>query len=189
MIHESWPWKEELKRLIEDLSSITSQTENDRDEQNDFLIERALMYSAFVARLLIDSNKLTNRINDLCFPVSVIPCVVENLDEITPCQRRFPSHRFYDFENETSCSVPCRLLLNQIIHSCMVPSYEIDEAGRIVGFYVSSERKASEHLYRVELANWIQYLNTIATDEFISSKALFDPDKKKWIEARSQELP
>lgn len=58
MILDSIPWKEELHSLIGQLTSTALPFEYDEDDRSDFLIERALIYSAFVARLLLDAKKL-----------------------------------------------------------------------------------------------------------------------------------
>lgn len=59
MVLDSVPWKEELQKLCDELTSIKIPFDYDKDDQSDFLIERALLYSAFVARLLLDAKKVT----------------------------------------------------------------------------------------------------------------------------------
>lgn len=72
MVLDSIPWKEELRDLIDQLTSTTIPLEYDENDRNDFIAERALIYSAFVARLLIDAKKTTDQINDRNISVGVI---------------------------------------------------------------------------------------------------------------------
>ena len=171
MILDSIPWKEELHSLIGQLTSTALPFEYDEDDRSDFFIERALIYSAFVARLLLDAKKTTDSINDYCMPVGSIPNKLENPEYVSPLLRRFPEHNYYDFENETALSVPCRRILNQIIHSFVIPAFEVDETGTVLGFFVTSDKSANKQLYHIKLECWVKYLEMIVNDDITTIDA------------------
>lgn len=184
MVLDSIPWKEELQKLIDELTTIALPFEYDEDDKRDFLIERALIYSAFVARLLLDSRKTTDLKNGYCMAVGVIPNILENPEHILPLFRIYPERDYYDFENERTQSVPCRRILNQVIHSFVIPTYEVDDAGFVVGFFVASDQYANSHLYRIDLESWVKYLKSIVDDDITSTETHFDREKGQWKEVR-----
>lgn len=184
MIFESMPWKEELHSLIDQLASTTLPLECNEDDKSGFIAERALIYSAFVARLLIDAKKTTDPISGHNISVGVISNKLENPEHVQPLLRRFPEHDYYDFENEVVQSVSCRRILNQIIHSFIIPTFEVGEDGAILGIFVASDQSANDKLYHVKLESWIGYLESIANDDITTMEARFDQDKGKWIETR-----
>lgn len=184
MIFESISWKEELHSLIDQLTSTTLPPECDEDDRSGFIAERALIYSAFVARLLIDAKKTTDSISDHNISVGVISNKLENPEYIQPLRRRIPEHDYYDYENEKIQTIRCRNILNQIIHSFIVPTFEVNEKGAILGFFVASDQSANDKLYHVKLESWIGYLESIANDDITTMEARFDQDKGKWIETR-----
>ena len=185
MVLDSIPWKEELQKLCDELTSIKLPFEYDEDDQSDFLIERALLYSAFVARLLLDARKVTDSLNSCCMPVGIIPNSLENPEHIIPLFRRIPEHDYYDFENETIKSISCRKILNQIIHSFVIPTYEVDKTGSVIGFFVSSDMQANTQLFHVKLEHCIIFLQKIKHDDITSIKTYFDEKKDKWIEIKA----
>lgn len=184
MIFESMPWKEELHSLIYQLTSTTLPLKCDEDDRNDFIAERALIYSAFVARLLIDAKKTTDLISGRNISVGVISNKLENPEHVQPLLRRFPEHNYYDFVSEAVQPVSCRRILNQIIHSFTIPTFEVGEDGAILGFFVASDQSANDKLYHVKLESWIGYLESIANDDITIMKARFNQNTGKWIETR-----
>ena len=97
-------------------------------------------------------------------PVGSIPNKLENPEYASPLLRRFLEHNYYDFENETALSVPCRRILNQIIHSFIIPVFEVDETGTVLGFFVTSDKSANKQLYHIKLECWAKYLEMIVND-------------------------
>ena len=184
MILNSTPWKEELRSLIHQLTSVTFSSEQDEDGETGFLTERALIYSAFVVRLLLDAGKVTDSMNGCCISVGIVPNRLENPECVQPLLRRFPEPSYYSFMNETVMSAPCRLILNQIIHSFIVPAFEINDAGAVSGFFVASDQKVNDCLYHVKTEYWVRYLDMIANDDIASIESYFNYEKGKWITAK-----
>lgn len=98
--------------------------------------------------------------------------------------RRLPEHDYYDFENEVVLPISCRRILNQIIHSFVIPTFEVGEDGAILGFFVASDQNANDKLYHVKLESWIKYLESITDDDITTIESHFDREKGKWIESK-----
>jgi hypothetical protein len=61
MIFESYPWKQEIERLLKSLRKWSSKPNSERAE---FYIQRAVLFSAFAVRKLIENRKLTDALRD-----------------------------------------------------------------------------------------------------------------------------
>jgi hypothetical protein len=71
MVYESWEWKKELREKKRQLLRYNTKKNFDHDfEGTCFKTERALLYSAFIIRVLIESEKLSNDADTYCMNVS-----------------------------------------------------------------------------------------------------------------------
>ena len=179
-MRDSHPWRDEIQKQIEDLRSTRLPIEYDEENDSDFKIERALLYSAYATRLLLDAGKMTDKANEYCLSVGVIPNILNDPEKIQPLFRKVPEPKYYDYANEQTKTVLARRILNQIIHSFVVIVHEVDELGRVIGFYVTSDYKANTELYHIKMDNWIEYLTRIVDDEITETHSYFDPEKGRW---------
>ncbi|MCI8366058.1 MAG: hypothetical protein HFJ66_00425 [Eggerthellaceae bacterium] len=180
MLHDSYPWRNEIRKLIEDLQAIRLPSEYDEEDDGDFRIERALLYSAYATRLLLDAGKMTDEANEYRLSVGVMPNIMNEPEKIQPLFRRVPDSECYDYASEQTKTVLARRILNQIIHSFVVIMYEVDELGRVMGFYVTSDYAANTELYHIKMDNWIEYLTRIVDNEIAEMHSYFDSEKGRW---------
>ena len=113
MMHESGPWKDELKLCVRDLSP----SRIDCAEEVPFKLERALFLSAFIVRKLRENHKLTDRVASQSLEVSFHQAI--NRDRL-PHLREMPAGLEIgeDFEEQGTRGTETLVnVANQIIHS------------------------------------------------------------------------
>lgn len=160
MIYESYPWKQDLirrKNLI--LKYNTSEYFHKNYDHTYVIIEKAIFYSAFIIRKLIDcGGKLSNEADKYSLNVfSIRP--LKRIDRL----HRWPEDDSHDWHNEKKLSVSGKKLCNSLMHSFLF-FIEFNESNVAESFSVSSDYDKNKFLYRVPLHEWIKYINFIATD-------------------------
>lgn len=114
MVYESCYWKDDLRSYAKELSDFSTCTTLE-DEYRDYRLEKALLLSAFTVRLLLDANKLSDRIGSLNLKVDFYPAKIEAQKNISPLDKRFIDERYFDLASPTSSSISLRQLTNQLI--------------------------------------------------------------------------
>ena len=72
MVYESCYWKDDIRSYAKELSDFSTCTTLEV-EYRDYRLEKALLLSAFTVRLLLDANKLSDRIGSLNLKVDFYP--------------------------------------------------------------------------------------------------------------------
>lgn len=121
MVYESCYWKDDLRSYAKELRDFSTCTTLE-DKYRDYRLEKALLLSAFTVRLLLDANKLSDRIGSLNLKVDFYPAKIEAQKNISPFDKRFIDERYFDLANPTSSSISLRQLTNQLIHSALISS-------------------------------------------------------------------
>ncbi len=166
MIYESYPWKQDLlrrKRLIlkYNCADILS---NDSDNKAYTVIEKAVFYSAFIIRKLVDcKTKVSDDVDAYKFKLKgVHPKINVNL------LNRWPDEETHDWEHETNYTKSGAEICNWLIHS-FIFFFGYNEDGIIDSFYVSSDYDKNKILYRIELKDWIEYMDFVGRDYIVAS--------------------
>lgn len=175
MILNSSPWKSELNDLAEGMRSLKIDV-----DESDFCLERSLLYSALISRVLVDSGKVTDRIKGLNMSVRVAHSIDPDIESRLPLLNRFLHFSSYDFSNLEQITVPCRSIANQIIHSYTLLIPSVDEEGGVDGFLLSSDRNVYSKITLVQLADWLNYLDSIIKDDVTTFHAVRDEGSGKW---------
>lgn len=186
MILESHPWREELEHQLGILESLSrpGSFSGEKNEADDFLFERSLVYSAFIVRLLMDSGKLPDSINDVYIEAIKLPMLDVKNRHISPVLRRWADDTLYDFNSTDRCELRCRSVTNQVIHSAIVPMILLDELGGLEGFCVGSDHVYDKNVFLIRLEDWLNCARIVENSEVSSVHAFFDMDNKSWTITR-----
>lgn len=176
MVYDSWKWKMELREKKRQLLRYNTKKNFDNNfEGTHFKIERALLYSAFIIRILIESEKLSNDADIYNLNISYnIP--KKNIDRL----HRWLEEDEYDWDNTINKLVVGKNICNWLIHS-YVFKFLFEDNGVILGFFVSSDYDRNKVLYSVSLEEWIKYMDFIISDEVISVSSHFDEKRSDYI--------
>jgi len=176
MVYDSWKWKTELSEKKRQLLQYNTKKNFDNNfERTHFRVERALLYSAFIIRILIESEKLSSDADMYKMNVSYnIP--QKNIDRL----HRWVEEDEYDWKNTINKTVIGKNICNWLIHS-YVFNFSFEESGTIFGFFVSSDYDRNKVLYSVSLEEWIKFIDFIISDEVISISSHFNNKKADYI--------
>ena len=178
MIYESYPWKQDLlrrKQLILKYNRADFLSE-DQDNRAYTVIEKAIFYSAFIIRKLIDcKTKVSDDVDTYKFTLTGIR-PRKNID----LMHRLPDEENYDWDHITAYTKSGEAICNWLIHS-FVFCLGFDEDGKIDSFYVSSDYDRNKLLYRIELKDWITYMEFIGRDYVVAMNMHIDECKKDFV--------
>lgn len=170
MIYESSSWKQDLRRRK---NLILKYNVADRFEKNEDatyqVIEKAIFYSAFIIRKLIDC---AGKLSDEAENYSLKGFFVQPLKHIDLIHR-WPEEDSHDWENEKSVTVAGKNICNALIHSYMFFTRSNGE-NVIDSFYVTSDFDKNKLLYRIPLNAWISYIEYIVSDNVVRLEASYD---------------
>lgn len=174
MIHDSSPWKAELARdadLIERWAAKPVMS-----ERRSFLFERKVFLAAYALRKLDEAARVSTDL--LMQSIGVT--------QFAPSRAGFSagtSHRwddYFDLEGPVGHSLPCRRLINVLIHSLVFVEV-LNDDDTIGGFMVTSDRESERGLYQVQLPDFVKVMRAAAADYPTHMHRVFDPGTEKWI--------
>lgn len=177
MISDSYSWKRDLLRrkyLLEKYSASALM-----DEENDnasMVLEKAVFYSAFIIRKLIDcKTKVSDRVDTHPFRVKRYSTMGMNIHML-----RKLNVNSHDWSSEKSITVNGKDICNWLIHS-YVFAFGCGESRKVEGFFVSSDYDRNKFLYFVELSDWVKYMNIVSHDSIVEMSLRFDEKKKDYV--------
>lgn len=198
MIFESYYWRKELTRMMDDLVSCFRFLArhayrfdghpifNRFVERKEFNVERDLLLSAFIVRALFEAGKLSDEMADHGLNIVSYPATPRNTKKLMPFLRRFPDDDLYDYNRPSQLIIPGRRFVNQLIHAAVIPCFDFGNNTRPAAFMVVSDRFAQNCLYRCELDVWVEFVREVVHDEVNSVHEAWDESKGKWIIERSR---
>lgn len=198
MILESYYWRKELARMMDDLVSCFRYLSkyacrfdghpilNRIIERKEFDVERNLLLSAFIVRTLFEAGKLSDEMADYELSIVSYPATPKNTNKLMPSLRRFPDEDLYDYNRPSRLNFPGRQFVNQLIHAAVIPCFDFGDDTRPAAFMVVSDRFAQKRLYRCELDVWVKFVREVAKDEVGFIREAWDESKGKWIIERSR---
>ena len=180
MILESWPWKQDLLRRKSLLIRYnTSDHLLENEERAYTTIEKAIFYSAFIIRKLIDCG---GKLSDEADKYSIQAKSIRPLKHID-IMHRWPEEDSHDWAHENSVTVKGKDVCNWLIHSYLFFT-EFEESNIIKFFYVSSDYDRNSVLYKILLSDWISYIDFIASDDIVQMDSHYDNKKGEYIFTR-----
>lgn len=177
MIYESHPWKRDLlrrKQLIQKYNH--AELLNEDAERAYTVIEKAIFYSAFIIRKLIDcKGKVSDEVDQYTFCLKGVRPIKE-----IDLMHRWPDVDTHNWEHEETYTKAGTEVCNWLIHSYIFfLSYNVD--GTIDGFYVSSDYDRNKVLYRIELKDWLAYMDFVGKDYVTAICMHADENKKDYV--------
>lgn len=93
---------------------------------------------------------------------------------------RWPDEDTHDWEHEITYTKSGADICNWLIHS-YVFFFPHDENGVIDSFYVSSDYDRNKILYRIELKDWLAYMEFVSSDNIVATSLHADDRKKDYV--------
>lgn len=165
MHYESYPWKQDLLNELEVIKKY-NQSQRLRDDSNQSFsnIEKSIIYSAFIIRKLIDSlDEVSDEVGK--YELNTIEFKAKIRINL---MRRFPDEETHDWNNPINSVKKGREICNLLIHSYGF-AFICNKYNEIDSFVVTSDRTRNDSLYKVDLHDWINFMNFVAEDEIIAS--------------------
>lgn len=165
MIYDCAPWKCDLiwyKKLILQHNKA-GEWESDFDEVYT-IIEKAIFYSAFIIRKLIDCDRLSTDADEWMITVLKYRALCEftrvnhDIDE--------DSH---DWEHKYVEIVKAHDVCNWLIHSYIFLPI-LNDRDTMKSFVVASDYDRNDVLYEIDLEDWMRYMEFVALDSIIDIK-------------------
>jgi len=177
MLYESHPWKQDLLRRKYLITKYNSFEQFEKNSDAAYtVIEKAIFYSAFIIRKLIDcKSKLSDEADNYKFQVQAR----KPLKQID-LMHRWPESDSHDWENEISITINGREICNWLIHSYVFFTME-DEDVPVSHFCVSSDFDRNKYLYMISMDDWIKYIDFIGKDYVAEIDMHYDEKKKDFI--------
>ena len=171
MIFESYPWKQDLlrrKRLFIKYNTVERFEKN--NDTTYTVLEKAVFYSAFIIRKLIDCHtKLSDEADSYTLPIAKhLPKKQVTLWE------RWADEDTHDWENYNQETALGKNVCNWLIHS-FVFAFCFNDDGIVDGFFVSSDYDRNKALYYIAIKDWLNYIDFIARDDIAGFESHYDP--------------
>lgn len=182
MIYDSRTWKKDLRKCIAQLKWLKKlkyyHALDSFFNRVYHCFDREVLYSAIIARKLIESDKLSDAADSFQFDV-VVHRPRRNVDKL----HRWIEDGDYEWDSTAKESVLGKNICNSIIHSYVYCLF-LDEKTNIGGFFVSSDFDRNKLLYQVNLNSWIDFLEYIVDDDVAATTFHFNKGKKEYVSRR-----
>jgi len=172
MIHESSPWK---AALVRDGELIARWAEKPPSGRRAFLIERKLILAAYSLRKLSDDHKLSTATLKASIKVKLSKPLSQGFSNILHWL-----DRYFDLDNPVTLTLTWRRILNMMIHSAAFAEVQ-DDAGRCVGFLVTSDQELQRGLVHVELSDFLRLIEIAANDYPTEIRQMWHPAEGRWV--------
>lgn len=138
-------------------------------------VESAILYSAFIIRKLIESEKLSDDADNYSLVVKAyLP--KRRIDRL----HHWSDEDEYDWDKYASDFILGKYICNQLIHSYVLQLRLLDNDAAS-GFLVSSDYNRNNRLIEVSIVDWINYIDMIIKDDVVDVQIYFDKKKDDYI--------
>ncbi len=175
MLHESHPWKRELKKLKLQLVKIAGTPLS--EATSDFKIEKPLLYSAIVMRRLIESWKVTDAVRTRKWMVDVYPARAERKDALMRLTMKGDIDAEFDLNVSQSSSMDAWELTSELLHSGFI-NWELNEQFHFAAIYLASKRNSPTRLIRLRVSDYLELIDSIVADHVTHSQTSVGDDGK-----------
>ena len=156
MICDSTYWKEDLRRRSISLQKRLGQRR--WTERSFALIEQELMLGFYSIRKLLESNKISNAVTSICWPLTSYVC----RDEVTQLNRH-ALNDLYDLSRDTVQPRDITFVCNQFIHS-YVFTLTFSDKDRLDGVFVSSDRERNTQVFHLRIVDIAALFDRVVND-------------------------
>ena len=180
MIWESWPWKQELLAHANALENLLSAYSDELSEEEyystEFNLEKAIFYSAFIVRKLIENRKLT----DDCSKQKVVVQVFLSKDTKPTIRNSSGVEMAVDFETTSSnlIELPISKLMSEIIHSFLL-EWEMNSDDILQTIFISSYNNQKRRSIGLKFQDFLAVIRSVGNDEVSSSSFYLNPETGK----------
>jgi hypothetical protein len=147
MIFESYPWKNEIGLLLKSLRKWSSKPNSKRAE---FHIQRAVFFSAFAMRKLMENRKLTDALRDKSIRCKAYRSLQPISDRVSTFFGLADVNDDYGMTKPEQITLSCFDLMSEIMHS-YVFKVVVDEHDQMVSFLTNSYNKRDRRLLEIDL--------------------------------------
>lgn len=170
MIYESYPWKQDLQRRKNLLLRYNRPEQFAQNfDRACTVIEKAILYSAFIIRKLINCDRLSTEADEWTMQVKKYAAVRE-FNRI----HHSINEGSHDWENAQNETIKAHKICNWLIHSYIFDFIFDAENQRIESFAVASDFDRNEVLYVINVSDWVRYMNFVATDYVTSRRCILE---------------
>ena len=155
MIHESYEWKQAIKR---NNAYVRRYSEDAVADENGYLLDESeirIVTNALIVRRLLETPKVATTLKEYVVPVVTHPWSGSNVDYMN-CHRL---DQKYQINNPVSKNLRGGILCDQIIHSFVWTWLVSDDECHLNGFIVSSDHKKHSEVYLVNIDDWSTYFD------------------------------
>lgn len=180
MIYESYPWKQDLQQwadILKKYSTVPQSNDEAAADDEYTLIEKAIFYSAFISRKLIDcKGKVSEAVDGYSIKVKCFAPIAP-----VDFNHRQPSEKSHDWNNPIDVTAAGRDICNWLIHSYEFSVLYNDESNLLDSFMVVSDKDKDSKLYQINIADWIKFTVFIATDDIAEFSEQYNKSKKEYV--------
>lgn len=176
MICESYPWKQDLLQRNQLFLEYNTAEHLEKDFEEAYtVLEKAIFYSAFIIRKLLDcQSKVSDGLDRYKIRVEKYKSIKK-----THRLRVLPNEDSHDWEHPEDEEINGKEVCNLLIHSYAFSFlYSEEEAGIVIGFYVTSDRDRNSFLYYVNINDWLNYMDFVASDYVVSLYSEYNSNPK-----------
>jgi len=189
MIYESWYWKKELLDLQSQFRTWAIPPAGNWDNEewlgnSNFQLERSVFYSALIIRRLIESKKITHKLEGLSLSLQTFNSYIKGPTNLS--HSRGTDHLFSHFKmaDPTSMNFSPHTIASEIIHSYTLTFYKSELASQFGVFFVASEKNNYKRLVDVPYETWSQLVDKFSKNEVTKQTIKWDENRKKTVETR-----
>lgn len=151
MIWESAFWKNDLIKFSKKIHLRLKQTRwPDAANAN---AEKEIMISAFVARKLFDSKKISEVLENRELKIIKYKSNGKKINLL----RRLSPEKYFDLDQPIKGTIPFRILCNQIIHSYIFMLL-MNDKGNLTHFWVASDYDKFKFIYQIDVKTYASVL-------------------------------
>ena len=165
MVFDSSTWKRDLLTNRETIRLYNTKQEVCREDYEvvDTILQKAVFYSAFIIRKLIECQiKTSDEVDKYLLTVKRYKA----LKQFVPTYH-WTDEKSHDWEHPASEQRKGYEICNWLIHSFFFEFLYNEKTKVIDGFYVASDYDRNKDLYFVQFNDWLVYMDFVANDVIV----------------------
>ncbi|MGF1733663.1 hypothetical protein [Photobacterium kasasachensis] len=167
MIWESSDWKEPLLESASRLEQLS--TSSEIDETGFVQIEKDVFIGFYAIRKLMETAKISDSTKNFAIDLKCYP----NLKAVD-YMNWHKVDELYDLSGKQRETKSLRVLCNFIVHSYIFMP-ELSDDGRLVSFYVTSDKDRNKKLYSVSIEQVVEIFQLVGNDYPRNTKMTRNP--------------
>ena len=184
MIYESFVWKRELKKELNNFRKLVAKIDLSGEpgipDEINLKVEKFFFVSAFIIRKLNEAKKLSDELNEMKIPVVQFRRI--NKDHKIHFMNSHNLERFYKLEDGSNSSMGLAVLCNTLIHSFVFKVVvsnpeETDQKETVIGVLVNSDYSKDKAVYHIELEEFFSIIEETIGDHIVYSRHNYESGK------------